>query len=168
MLAPARRDKAGGPWPAHLIRTLPFASLQIGAQVASLRCPILRWSSPSLPTPQTHTRGPPHYSPFARTLSHFASYKTSHFADTAVSFCSHRDTTICASNARNYGDLQLLLAHNVATAELPGWGGGLSHVRPGQTPGPQPQAFQGPEKEDVRTAGDKRFPRLTAPTGNRY
>jgi len=31
--------------PARLIRTLPFASLQSGAQVASLRCPILRWST---------------------------------------------------------------------------------------------------------------------------
>ena len=48
MLAPARGGKAGGPLPARLIRTLPFASLQIGAQVASLRCPILRWSTSRL------------------------------------------------------------------------------------------------------------------------
>src|SRR6266568_6734448 len=36
------------PLPAPLIRTLPFTSLQIGAQVASLRCPILRWSTSKL------------------------------------------------------------------------------------------------------------------------
>ena len=41
----SKGDKTGGSLPARLIRTLLFASLQIGAQVASLRCPILRWSS---------------------------------------------------------------------------------------------------------------------------
>jgi len=57
MLAPARTDKAGGPLPARLIRTLPFASLQIGAQVASLRCPILRWSTSRLSELHHRTRG---------------------------------------------------------------------------------------------------------------
>jgi hypothetical protein len=42
---------------ARLIRTLPFASLQIGAQVASLRCPILRWSTSRLPALPPQTRG---------------------------------------------------------------------------------------------------------------
>ena len=35
-------EEKGGLLPAR--PTLLFASLQIGAQVASLRCPILRWS----------------------------------------------------------------------------------------------------------------------------
>jgi len=51
-------DKAGGLLPARLIRTSPFASLQIGAQVASLRCPILRWSTSRLSAFNLRTREP--------------------------------------------------------------------------------------------------------------
>ncbi len=45
-----------GTW--HLALTLSFASLQIDARVASLRSPILRWSTPRIPVVSSRTRGP--------------------------------------------------------------------------------------------------------------
>src|SRR6266852_1046447 len=81
MLAPARgENKAGGPLPARLTRTLPFASLQIGAQVASLRSPILRWSTLRISALNLKTRGPTWKSAFDRTFG-FANYKVSGFAN---------------------------------------------------------------------------------------
>ena len=91
MLAPARRDKAsrqavaGPPDPNLAVRkppdrrsgripALPYPPLE-HLQISRASSPI-KWPRPK--------------STFART-SPFANYKLSPFADTAVSFCSHRD-----------------------------------------------------------------------------
>jgi hypothetical protein len=95
MLAPARRDKAsrqavaGPPDPNLAVRkppdrrsgripALPYPPLE-HLQISRASSPI-KWPRPK--------------STFART-SPFANYKLSPFADTAVSFCSHRDREYC-------------------------------------------------------------------------
>src|ERR1017187_2346336 len=92
MLAPARRDKASGravagpPDPNLAVRKPPDRR---SGRIPALPYPPLehlkasRASSPN--------KGRRQKSTFART-SPFANYKPSPFADTAVSFCSHRDT----------------------------------------------------------------------------
>ena len=85
-LLPTRRSQKGGPLPTRLTQTLSVTSLQIGAQVASLRCPILRWSTQSLSATKPATRGPKSNSGFDRT-SGFAHYKVSGFANYTVRFC---------------------------------------------------------------------------------
>ena len=79
-------NQKGGPLPARLTQTLSVTSLQIGAQVASLRCPILRWSTGRLSASDAATRGAKVNSGFART-SGFAHSKVSGFANYAVRFC---------------------------------------------------------------------------------
>jgi molecular chaperone GrpE len=101
------------------VLVLAVASLQIGAQVASLQSPILRWSTRTLTDTSNEKIPLEQKSGFVRT-SGFANYKVSGFADTPSGFANY----ICP----------VLLAPRQPVQVLAGAPCQASHVLPLRTP----------------------------------